>query len=45
MDYMTGYVVFGVIFLLGCCGYWVVTWPFTSAQRTYGSRSGQSGQT
>ena len=35
MDYIVGYVAFSIIFLLGACGYWVVTWPFTNTARTY----------
>lgn len=34
-EYVTGYVVFGILFLLGVVGYWVVTRAFRNPAEIY----------
>lgn len=34
-DYVTGYVVFGAMFLLGAAGYWVVVRAFGDGSAIY----------
>jgi hypothetical protein len=35
LDYMTGYVVFGALFLVGAIGYWVAVRAFADPAKIY----------
>lgn len=43
MEYLAGYVVFGMLFLAGTVGYWIVTRAFKDVTSIYGHEPEPSG--